>query len=129
MSVFDLEHVRRERVGGQAVHEVPLSLQESLRRRLAVRPLEVVAEAYKPRVLLERIDADIAGTTEQAPPSVNVNTRRNHTKRDEAILWEQEPGSATRRSRLSRRPHDNHTRSTHGAFQVYGESYRVFRSG
>lgn len=58
MPVLDLQHVRRQRISGQAVDEVALSLQKPLRRRLTVRPLEVISQAYKARIFLESINAD-----------------------------------------------------------------------
>lgn len=58
MAVLDLQHVGRQRVGGETVDEVSLRLEEPLRGGLPVRPLEVVTQADKARVLLESIHAD-----------------------------------------------------------------------
>ena len=61
MAVLDLQHVGRERIGGEAVDEVALRLEESLRGGLPVRPLEMISEADKASVLLESIDAERGG--------------------------------------------------------------------
>lgn len=77
MPVLYLEDIGRQRVRGETVDKVTLSLEKSPGRRLSVSPLEVIPQAHEARVLLQGVQA-VSGNGGQTNHERYQNIRGVH---------------------------------------------------